>query len=156
MSAPGRFTHRWERGSVPQVHSAADTRVLKETAFWRPEDIRYGHRRMREPSVQPRQMFCERLPAPNAASHVSCTWIQRIPAGMPAYLHRTVPNGCVELTYEVGAQDLAVLGARRSPIVDVLVPGATGVGVRAHPGAAPEVLGVRAFALSGRTVYRAG
>jgi len=29
---------------VPQVHSAAYTRVLKETALWRPEDIRYGRR----------------------------------------------------------------------------------------------------------------
>src|SRR5437870_408755 len=35
---------------------------------------------MREPSVQARQTFRERLPAPSAASHVSCTWIQRIPA----------------------------------------------------------------------------
>jgi len=107
---------------------------------------------MREPSVQARQTFRERLPAPSAASHVSCTWIQRIPAGMAAYLHRTVPNGCVELTYELGAQDVAVIGPRRAPIVDVLVPGATVVGVRFHPGAAPEVLGVPAFELSGRTV----
>ena len=43
---------------------------------------------------------------------------------MPAYLHRTVPNGCVELTYELGAQDVAVIGPRRGPIVDVLVAAA--------------------------------
>ena len=104
---------------------------------------------MRETSVRARQTLRERLPAPSAASYVSCTWIQRVPAGMPSYLHRTVPNGCVELTYELGAEDVAVIGPRRGPTVDVLVPGATVVGVRFHPGAAPEVLGVPAFELSG-------
>src|SRR5438876_11018687 len=107
---------------------------------------------MRETSVRARQTLRERLPAPSAASHVSCTWIQCIPAGMPSYLHRTVPNGCVELTYELGAQDVAVIGPRRGPIVDVLAPGATVVGVSFHPGAASEVLGVHAFELWGRTV----
>jgi AraC-like DNA-binding protein len=37
-------------------------------------------------------------------------------------------------------------------MVDVLLQGATVVGVRFHPGAAPEVLGVPAFELSGHTV----
>jgi AraC-like DNA-binding protein len=77
---------------------------------------------------------------------------QRIAAGVHSYPHRTVPNGCVELTYELGAEDVAVIGPRRGPVVDLLVPGATLVGVRFHPGAAPEALGVPAFELSGHTV----
>lgn len=71
---------------------------------------------------------------------------------MPSYLHRTVPNGCVELTYELDAGEVAVIGPRRGPVLDSLVPGATVVGVRFHPGAAPAALGVPAVELSGRTV----
>jgi len=107
---------------------------------------------MNDTSAGARQTFHERLPAPSAASHVSCTWIQHIAAGMPSYLHRTVPNGCVELTYELGAEDVAVIGPRRGPIVEVLVPGTTVVGVRFHPGAAPDALGVPVFELSERRV----
>ncbi len=146
MKLVGRSTVRCHK-----VLSAAYARVLKETALLA-GDIRYGHRGMRETSVRSRQTFRERLPAPSAASHVSCTWIQRIPAGVAPYLHRTVPNGCVELTYELGAEDVAVIGARRGPIVDVLVPGVTIVGVRFHPGAATDILGVPAFELSGHIV----
>jgi AraC-like DNA-binding protein len=107
---------------------------------------------MKEAFVRARQTFHERLPAPSAASHVSCIWIQRIPAGMPPYLHRTVPNGCVELTYELGAEDVSVIGPQRGPIVELLMPGATVVGVRFHPGLAPDALGVPAFELTGHTV----
>ena len=107
---------------------------------------------MKETSLRAHQTFHERLPAPNAASHVACTWIQRIAAGMPSYLHRTVPNGCIELTYELGAEDVAVIGPQRGPVVDSLLPGVTVVGVRFHPGAAPDALGVPAFELSGHTV----
>ena len=71
---------------------------------------------------------------------------------MPAYLHRTVPNGCIELTYELGAEDVAVIGPRCGPILDLLTPGETVVGLRFHPGAAPDALGVPAFELSGQTV----
>jgi AraC-like DNA-binding protein len=125
---------------------------LKETAFW-PEDVRGTvAEAMKDVSVRAGQTFHERLPAPGAGSHVSCTWIQRIAAGVPSYLHRTVPNGCVELTYELGAEHVAVIGPRRGPVVESLVPGATVVGVRFHPGAAPDALGVPAFELSGRTV----
>ena len=107
---------------------------------------------MKEASVRARQTFHERLPTPIAASQISCIWIQRIPAGMPPYLHRTVPNGCVELTYELGAEEVAVIGPRRGPVVKLLMPGATVVGVRFHPGVAPDALGVPAFELTGHTV----
>src|SRR6266568_1835782 len=105
-----------------------------------------------ETAVKAAQTFRERLPAPPAASHVACTWIQRIEAGVPAYLHRTVPNGCIELTYMLGAEHIFVVGPRRDPAVDVLEPAATVIGVRFHPGAAPDAVGVPAFELLGRTV----
>ena len=98
------------------------------------------------------QTYRERLPAPCAASHVACTWIQRVSAGAPPYLHRTVPNGCIELTHALGADHVSVLGPRRGPVVELLEPKATVIGVRFHPGAAPDALGVPASELLGRTV----
>ena len=105
-----------------------------------------------ETSVKAGQTFRERLPEPPAASHVACTWIQRIAAGRPPYVHRTVPNGCIELTYMLGVEHVSVIGPRRDPAVDVLEPAATVIGVRFHPGAAPDAVGVPAFELLGRTV----
>jgi AraC-like DNA-binding protein len=105
-----------------------------------------------EASLNARQTFHERLPAPGAESHLACTWIQHIAAGQPPYLHRTVPNGCIELTYALGAEHLSVIGPRREPVIDRLEPGVTVIGARFLPGAAPHALGVPAFELHGRTV----
>jgi AraC-like DNA-binding protein len=107
---------------------------------------------MTEMVIGARQTFHERLPTPSAGSHVACIWIQRIAAGPLAYPHRTVPNGSVELTYELGTRDVLVIGPQRGPILNVLTPGATVVGVRFHPGATPEALGVPACELSGQTI----
>jgi hypothetical protein len=103
-------------------------------------------------SVTARQTFHERLPAPGGVSLLAYTWIQHIAAGERPYLHRTVPNGCIELTYALGTEHLSVIGPRREPCVDQLEPGVTVIGVRFLPGAAPHALGVPAFELRGRKV----
>lgn len=80
---------------------------------------------------------------------VSCVWLQQVSPEGPAYEHRIVPNGCIEIACVKGV--LSVIGPRREPVVERLPPGSTVVGVRFSPGvpadvvgaAAPELVGVR-------------
>ena len=91
------------------------------------------------------QIYLERPPAPALAGVVASVWVQRVDPGAPAYIHRTVPNGSVELSCRIGAEP-RVIGPRTGPAVDVLEPGATVIGLRFRPGAAavgaaaPELL----------------
>jgi hypothetical protein len=71
---------------------------------------------------------------------VACVWAQQVAAAGPAYEHRTVPNGCVEITHALGS-DVAVAGEERRPIVGLLAPGTRVVRVRLRPGAARTILG---------------
>jgi AraC-like DNA-binding protein len=77
---------------------------------------------------------------------VSSVWVQRVASGAAPYTHRTVPHGSVELAVELGSLP-RVVGPRTGPEVATLAPGATVVGVRFHPGAAPSVLRVPASEL---------
>jgi AraC-like DNA-binding protein len=89
------------------------------------------------------QTYVERPPAPALAGVVASVWVQRVEPGAPAYTHRTVPNGSVELRCRIGGEAL-VIGPRTAPAVDVLEPGATVIGVRFRPGVTvapgPELL----------------
>jgi AraC-like DNA-binding protein len=89
------------------------------------------------------QSYWERLPTPALASHVSAVWVQGVSADAPAYTHRTVPNGSVELSAEIGSAPV-VTGPQSGPIVTTLAPGTDVVGVRFRPGAAAAILGVPA------------
>ena len=60
-------------------------------------------------------------------------WVQRVAPGAPPYTHRTVPNGSVELSCVVG-EAVRVIGPRTAPVVEVLAPGQTVIGVRFRPG----------------------
>lgn len=77
---------------------------------------------------------CRRFAARSPASALSR-------AAGPAYEHRTVPNGCVEISHALGSDVVAVAGARRRPTVGLLAPGTRVVGVRLRPGAATSILG---------------
>jgi AraC-like DNA-binding protein len=79
------------------------------------------------------QMYVERSPARALAGVVASVWVQRVEPDAPAYTHRTVPNGSMELRCRVGGEAL-VIGPRTAPAVDVLEPGATVIGVRFRPG----------------------
>jgi AraC-like DNA-binding protein len=88
-----------------------------------------------------KQSFVERPPSAALADLVASTWVQQIaPDGEP-YTHRNTPNGGVEVVCAVGDVP-RVIGPRTGPLVDVLAPGATVVGVRFHPGAASSLLGL--------------
>jgi AraC-like DNA-binding protein len=90
------------------------------------------------------QSYVERPPAAALAGHVSSVWIQQ--AGSEPYVHRNVPSGCVELVCRIGEAP-RVVGPLTAPLVEVLAPGTTVVGLRFHPGAAEPALGVPAPAL---------
>jgi AraC-like DNA-binding protein len=97
--------------------------------------------------MDPVQSYRERFPAPRLAAHVSSVWEMRVGAVGGAYEHRTVPNGSVEISYELGADRVEVSGPQRLPTVASLEPGTIVVGVRLRPGAAPSILGAPASAL---------
>jgi AraC-like DNA-binding protein len=79
----------------------------------------------------------------------SCVWVQQISPDGPAYEHRTVPNGCIEVACVKGADVVSVSGPRREPVVERLPPGATVVGVRFRPGLPAAVLGATGRELMG-------
>src|SRR5918996_2282159 len=89
------------------------------------------------------QIFRERRPAAELGRYVACVFVQQVFPGSEPYTHRPVPNGSAELLCEVGAMP-RVVGPQTGPVEYTLAPGATVVGVRFTPGAAPSVLGVPA------------
>ena len=99
----------------------------------------------------PEQTYRELRPAPALATHVACLWIQQVAPDAAPYMHRTIPNGGVEVACRVGSVPRLV-GPRTGADVEVLAPGTTVIGVRFHPGAAPSALGVPASELLDRTV----
>lgn len=88
------------------------------------------------------QTYRERLPTPETASHVASVWALQVASEAPAYEHRTVPNGSVEISYETGTDILRVSGPQRAPTVAPVPPGTTVIGVRLRPGAAESILGL--------------
>jgi AraC-like DNA-binding protein len=87
------------------------------------------------------QSYREHLPARPLARDASCVWILEVSAGGPAYEHRTVPNGCIELAYMMGTDVVTVTGMQRRPNVSRVEPGTTVVGLRLRPGTSPSILG---------------
>jgi len=92
------------------------------------------------------QTYKERRPAPDVAAHLSCVWVQEVAPGTEPYLHRTVPNGGIEITCRIGGLPQLV-GPQTGPTVELLEPGTTVVGVRFRPGAGPSVLDLPATEL---------
>jgi AraC-like DNA-binding protein len=93
--------------------------------------------------IEPAQTYRERPPGPALARHVSCVWVQRVSPAAAPYTHRTIPNGAVEVLCELGSVPL-LIGPRTAATEEVLAPGATVVGVRFRPGAAPAAIGIPA------------
>lgn len=87
------------------------------------------------------QSYRERLPVPQLADHVSSVWGLDVAPDGPAYEHRTVPNGSVEISWTTGDDFVEVSGPHRGPTVASLAPGKSVVGVRFRPGIAPSIIG---------------
>jgi AraC-like DNA-binding protein len=92
------------------------------------------------------QSYIERPPVPELAGLVSSVQIQQVPPGSAPYTHRNIPHGGVELVCRVGSVP-RIVGPLTRPLVEVLAPGTTMVGVRFRPGAAPSVLDLPASEL---------
>jgi AraC-like DNA-binding protein len=93
------------------------------------------------------QSYRERLPAPELASHVATVWTLEVASDGAAYEHRTVPNGSVEVSYELGTEVLRVSGPQRVPTVTRVPPGTSIIGMRLRSGLAEPILGVPASEL---------
>jgi AraC-like DNA-binding protein len=92
------------------------------------------------------QGYIERPPVPALADLVSSVWIQQVSPDADPYTHRNIPHGGVELACQVGSVP-RVVGPLTRPLVEVLAPGTTVVGVRFRPGAAPSLLDLPASEL---------
>jgi AraC-like DNA-binding protein len=85
------------------------------------------------------QVYIERPPLPALVGLVSSVWVQQVAPDAAPYTHRNIPHGGVELVCPVGSVP-RIVGPLTRPLVEVLAPGTTVVGVRFRPGAAPSVL----------------
>jgi AraC-like DNA-binding protein len=92
------------------------------------------------------QGYLERPPVPALAGLVSSVWIQQVAPDADPYTHRNIPHGGVELLCRVGSVP-RIVGPLTRPLVEVLAPGTTVVGVRLRPGAAPSALDLPASEL---------
>lgn len=92
------------------------------------------------PAEQAGQRYVERLPVPALADVVATVWVQDIAGDAPAYPQRNLPHGGTEIVCAVGAAP-RVAGPRTGPLVELLAPGTTIVGMRLRPGAAATLLG---------------
>ena len=97
------------------------------------------------------QDYAEGSPSPPLAAHVLCWTLHRIDARSSSYLHRSAPNGSVELVCEVGEPPLLV-GPQTGPLVRTLSPGATIASLRLRPESAAAVLGVPAYELADQII----
>jgi AraC-like DNA-binding protein len=93
------------------------------------------------------QSYRERVASAGVDGLVSCVWVQEISAVEPVYEHRTVPSGAVEISSALGTGVVRVAGPQRGPVVELLAPGTTVVGVRFRPGVAHAILGLPASEL---------
>ena len=98
-------------------------------------------------------MITTARPAPNSQTYrdweprrevgrlLSCGWSQHVSPAGPAYEHRTVPNGSVEISCALSTGVIRVTGPRRTLAVALLARGETVVGLRLRPGVAASLLG---------------
>jgi AraC-like DNA-binding protein len=98
------------------------------------------------------QRYVERLPHPGLRSVISFGFVQQVSEDAPPYVHRSVPNGSIEVSYQLGSAIPVVTGAHHGPNVFTLEPGSVLAGVRLRPGAAEAVLGIPASELTDRRV----
>ncbi len=82
------------------------------------------------------ESYVERPPLPGLAGVVRTVWTQR--TGETAYVQRHLPTGGVEIHFPIGGHPQLV-GPLTGPVIEVIPPHTTIVGVRFLPGTAPSL-----------------
>src|SRR5690606_6328540 len=82
------------------------------------------------------ERYLERPPLPELADVVRTVWIQR--TGAEPYPQHHLPTGGVEIHVPIGGRPV-LLGPLTGPLVELLPPHTTIIGVRFRPGAAPAL-----------------
>lgn len=83
--------------------------------------------------------YRERMPSPDLAADVACTWTGHIGDSGEPYTDRVLPDGCVDVIWD-GAR-LLVAGPDTGPVPLRPAPDTTFVGIRLWPGRAAGVIG---------------
>ena len=89
-------------------------------------------------------------PAP-LAGHLLCFWTQTISGTRDVFLHRVLPDACLDIVF-INDEPPVVVGPWTEPFLAHLAPGSMIVGARCHPGLAPGLLGLPASQLLNRSV----
>ena len=97
------------------------------------------------------QRFVERRALPALGSHVVAVWVQEVGAAAVPYVQRSVPHGGLHVTCLLGGP-VNVSGPQTGPIVDVIAPGSTLVGVRFEPSVGARVLAQSPSGLADQSV----
>jgi len=95
--------------------------------------------------------YRELAPPPSLVTHLLCTWTASISDGSIAYLHRVLPDGCVDIVW-VNDSAPVVAGPATHTFIACHPPRSMIVGARCRPGLAASLLGVPATALLNQEV----
>ncbi|MFF5289268.1 AraC family transcriptional regulator [Paractinoplanes globisporus] len=97
------------------------------------------------------QSYVERPPVPGLRGLASSVWVQQVGRDAAPYVHRRIPHGGAELVCRVGSMP-QMIGPLTGPVVEVVEPGTTVVGMRFVPGAFPAVTGQPASEMVGLAI----
>jgi AraC-like DNA-binding protein len=100
---------------------------------------------------RPASEYRELAPPPSLVTHLLCTWTASISDGSRDYLHRVLPDGCVDIVW-VNDTAPVVAGPATHVCIVCLPPRSMVVGVRCRPGLAADLLGLPATALLNQEV----
>ena len=90
-------------------------------------------------------------PPSRLAGHLLCFWTQTITATRDVFLHRVLPDACLDIVF-INDEPPVVVGPWTEPFLARLAPGTMIVGARCHPGLAPGLLGLPASELLNQSV----
>jgi AraC-like DNA-binding protein len=94
--------------------------------------------------------YVEHAPSPALRDRVECFWSMSAPGGAPG--HRVLPDGCVDILFDVSGSPIVVGAMTRALVTETRAAATELLGVRFRPGEAASVLGVALRELSDRTI----
>ena len=102
-------------------------------------------------SQRPFSDYREFAVPPELRSHFLCFWTQVIIGTSQRYVHRVLPDGCVDIVF-INGRPAEVVGPWTGPLLVQFSSGTKIFGARLRPGCASAVLGVPAVNLLNRSV----